>query len=136
MCGRINNQFTWRELVELYRITEPYIRPVSNLQPRFNFAPMQRGIVVRLDKQGRREPVTMRWGLVPGWARDDSGAARCINAKAETVAEKPAFRAAFKARRCPRTALTNGRSFRSARNSPSSSPRSAKAVCVCGAVGE
>jgi hypothetical protein len=43
------NQHTWRELVDLYRITEPYIRPSSNVEPRFNFAPMQRGVVVRLD---------------------------------------------------------------------------------------
>ena len=71
MCGRFTNQYTWRELVELYRITEPYIRPISNLEPRFNFAPMQRGPVVRLDKEGRREPVIMRWGLVPSWSKDD-----------------------------------------------------------------
>jgi putative SOS response-associated peptidase YedK len=100
MCGRFTNRYSWRELVELYRITEPYIAPISNLEPRFNFAPLQRGIVIRLDKQGRREPVIMRWGLVPSWAKDDSGAARCINAKAETVAEKPMFRAAFNAYPC------------------------------------
>ena len=71
MCGRFTNQYTWRELVDLYRITEPYIHPISNLEPRFNFAPMQRGVVVRLDKEGRREPVMMRWGLVPSWSKDD-----------------------------------------------------------------
>ena len=100
MCGRFTSQYTWRELVDLYRITEPYIRPISNFEPRFNFAPMQRGPVVRLDKEGRREPVIMRWGLVPSWSKDDKDGARCINAKAETVAEKPSFRAAFKARPC------------------------------------
>lgn len=100
MCGRFTNRFTWRELVALYRITEPYLQPVSNLEPRFNFAPMQRGIVVRLDREGRREPVMMRWGLVPSWSRDETGGSRCINAKAETVAEKPAFRAAFRSRPC------------------------------------
>src|ERR1700730_12060679 len=46
MCGRFTNQYTWRELVDLYRITEPYIHPISNLEPRFNFAPMQLGVVV------------------------------------------------------------------------------------------
>ena len=51
MCGRFTNQYTWRELVDLYRITEPYIHPISNLEPRFNFAPMQRGVVVRLVKR-------------------------------------------------------------------------------------
>jgi putative SOS response-associated peptidase YedK len=100
MCGRFTNQYTWRELVELYRITEPYIRPISNLEPRFNFAPMQRGPVVRLDKEGRRQPAIMRWGLVPSWSKDDKAGAAMINAKSETVAEKPAYRAAFKARPC------------------------------------
>ncbi len=100
MCGRFTNQYTWRELADLYRITEPYIHPISNLEPRFNFAPMQGGVVVRLGKEGRREPVMMRWGLVPSWSKDDKAGAAMINAKAETVAEKPAYRAAFKARPC------------------------------------
>lgn len=101
------------ELVDLYRITEPYIRPISNLEPRFNFAPMQRGLVVRLDKEGRREPVMMRWGLVPNWAKDDKDGARCINAKAETVAEFRGFRVSWPApctlrlRGNPRASATN-----------------------------
>jgi len=98
MCGRYTNRFTWRELVELYRITEPYIHPISNLRPRYNFAPTDPGVVVRLDKEGRREPVMMRWGLVPSWSKDDKSGAAMINAKAETVAEKPAYRKAFASR--------------------------------------
>ncbi len=100
MCGRFTNRYTWEELVRLYRITEPYIKPISNLEPRFNFAPKQRGPVVRLDKEGRREPAIMRWGLVPSWSKDAEGGAAMINAKAETVAEKPAYRSAFKSRPC------------------------------------
>ena len=73
---------------------------ISNLEPRFNLAPMQRRVVVRLDKEGRREPVMMRWGLVPSWSKDDEAGAAMINAKVETVAEKPASRAAFNARPC------------------------------------
>ena len=69
-------------------LTEPYIHPISNLEPRFNFAPMQRGIVVRLDKEGRREPLMMRWGLVPSWSNDDKAGGAMINAKTETVEEK------------------------------------------------
>lgn len=76
MCGRFTNQYTWRELVDLYRITEPYIAPISNLEPRFDFAAVQCGIAVRLDKEGRREPVVMRRGLVPSWSKDDRWAAR------------------------------------------------------------
>lgn len=100
MCGRFTNQYKWRELIELYRITEPYIGSALNLQPRFNFAPTQRGVVIRLDKEGRREPVMMRWGLVPYWSKDDSGGAKMINARGETVAEKPAYRRAFQTRPC------------------------------------
>ena len=100
MCGRFTNRYTWEELVRLYRITEPYIKPISNLEPGYNFAPMQRGPVVRLDKEGRREPAILRWGLVPSWSKDDKSGAAMINAKAETVAEKPAYRSAFKSRPC------------------------------------
>ena len=84
MCGRFTNQYTWRQLVDLYRITEPWIAPVSNLEPRFNFAPMQRGIVVRLDGEGRPQPAMMRWGLVPGWAKDDRSGFKMINAMKNT----------------------------------------------------
>jgi putative SOS response-associated peptidase YedK len=100
MVSRFTNRFTWREIVELYRITEPYIAPVSNMRPRFNFAPLQSQVVIRLDGEGRREPRLMRWGLVPSWSTDDSAAAKCINAKSETVATKPSFRTAFKTRLC------------------------------------
>src|ERR1700692_1045750 len=85
MCGRFTNQYAWRELVDLYRITEPYIHPISNLEPRFNFAPMQRGVVVRLDKEGRREPVIMRWGPVPTWSKDH----RSATARAGRPARSP-----------------------------------------------
>ena len=88
------------ELVELYRITEPYLTPLSNLQPRFNFAPTDTGPVLRLDREGRREPVMMRWGLVPSWAKDAKGGAAMINAKAESVTEKSAYRKAFVSRPC------------------------------------
>jgi putative SOS response-associated peptidase YedK len=69
MCGRFTNQYTWRELVELYRITEPYIAPIPNLEPHFKFAPMQRGIVVCLDKEGRRRDNQCK-------SRDSRGKAR------------------------------------------------------------
>jgi putative SOS response-associated peptidase YedK len=69
--------------------------------PRFNVAPTQNVAVVRLDsKQQGRELPHLRWGLIPSWADDPSIGSRMINARAETVAEKPAFRHAFKAKRC------------------------------------
>jgi putative SOS response-associated peptidase YedK len=69
--------------------------------PRFNIAPTQPIPVIR---QHPKEPVrqisTMRWGLVPSWAKDTSGAARMINARSETAATKPAFRDPLRYRRC------------------------------------
>jgi len=100
MCGRFTNRYSWSELVRLYRITEPYIHAALNIGPRYNFAPMQRGPVVRLDRDGNREPVMMRWGLVPSWSKDETKASSMINAKCETVAEKPAYRSAFRSRPC------------------------------------
>lgn len=71
-----------------------------NLPPRYNVAPTQDAPVLRLDKEGRRELIQMRWGLVPLWAKDLSMGARCINARAESLERKPAFREAFRQRRC------------------------------------
>ncbi len=69
-----------------------------NLGPRYNIAPTQQIAVVR--GAGPRHLVMLRWGLVPGWATDLNFGARTINARAETVADKPAFRSAFARRRC------------------------------------
>ena len=70
--------------------------------PRFNIAPTQDIAAVRdsEEKAGGREVVALRWGLVPFWAKDPAIGNRMINARAETVAEKPAFRAAYRRRRC------------------------------------
>jgi putative SOS response-associated peptidase YedK len=65
---------------------------------RYNIAPTQIVLIVR--ESGRRELVPMRWGLIPHWAKDDKSASRLCNARAETVADKPSFRAAFRSRRC------------------------------------
>ncbi len=70
------------------------------VEPRYNIAPTQYIAAVREDEQDNRELVTLRWGLVPFWAKDPSIGNRMINARAETVAEKPSFRNAYKKRRC------------------------------------
>lgn len=71
------------------------------LDARYNIAPTQPvGIVRESPHTGKREFTFVHWGLIPGWAKDTSFAARLINARSETVAEKPSFRAAFKYRRC------------------------------------
>jgi len=70
------------------------------LRARYNIAPMQMVPIVRTNASGERELVEMRWGLVPRWAKDPSMGARMINARAVTVAERPAFRNAFQRHRC------------------------------------
>lgn len=69
-------------------------------RPRYNIAPTQDIAAIREDENRQRELVMLRWGLVPFWAKDPSIGSRMINARAETVAEKPSFRAAFRHRRC------------------------------------
>jgi putative SOS response-associated peptidase YedK len=96
MCGR-------------YSITTPLeamrglfdFEGTPNLRPRYNVAPSQDVPIVRIGEGGKgREIAQVRWGLVPGWAKDLSISAKLINARAESVAGKPSFRAAFKRRRC------------------------------------
>jgi len=71
------------------------------LEPRYNIAPTQPVAAVRLNTQtGARELTYLRWGLIPSWAKDPKIGSRMINARSETAAEKPSFRAAFKRRRC------------------------------------
>ncbi len=72
---------------------------VPDLQQRFNIAPTQETLIVHA-ANNQREGAMMRWGLIPSWAKDPRIGASMINARSETVAEKPAFRAAFRRRRC------------------------------------
>jgi putative SOS response-associated peptidase YedK len=84
--GRVRTRFDLDERVELRR--------------RFNVAPTDDVVAVRTDREGRRRGDSLRWGLVPFWADDPKVGARMINARAESVTEKPAFRDAFASRRC------------------------------------
>ncbi len=67
---------------------------------RYNIAPTQFVAAIRNDESESRELVMLRWGLVPFWAKDPAIGNRMINARAETVAEKPSYRSAYKKRRC------------------------------------
>ena len=98
MCGRYTNTMTWSEMVALYDIHNIDFRP--NFEARYNIAPTQSVPVVRREENGNRELAMMRWGLIPSWAKDAALGAKMINARSETVAEKPSFRSAFKNRRC------------------------------------
>jgi putative SOS response-associated peptidase YedK len=98
MCGRVTRDYTWRQLFDLLNLEWAYDGP--EIEPSYNVAPTQNSLVLRASPAASIEPSWMRWGLIPGWAKDDAIGSRLINARSETVAEKPAFRSAFKARRC------------------------------------
>ncbi|MBL8835036.1 MAG: SOS response-associated peptidase [Alphaproteobacteria bacterium] len=95
MCGR----YLITTPVEGLRAVFGFRNPAPNLPPRYNVAPTQRVPVIRR-AAGARAIDLLRWGLVPSWAKDLSVGSRMINARGESVAEKPAYRAAFRARRC------------------------------------
>ncbi len=98
MCGRLNIAAPGPKLVEAFDIVRD-IELFDALAPRYNVAPSQRIPAIRLDS-GQRAACLLRWGLVPSWAKDEKIGYKMINARAETVAEKPAYRAAFKRHRC------------------------------------
>ena len=93
MCGRFTQNYTWEEV---YAFLNVFGTP-RNLRPRYNVAPTTNIDVIRLDREGRRELVSMRWGLVPYfWKKSLKGVPATFNARAETIAEKPMFRESFK----------------------------------------
>lgn len=94
MCGRYTHLFTWKQLHRLMGLTTPVELPF-----RYNVAPTQSAPVM-LSGGGARRLEFFRWGLVPFWAKDPAIGNRTINARSETVATSPSFRAAFKRRRC------------------------------------
>ena len=96
MCGRFAQAYSWAELIAFYRLVD---KIAPRLAASWNVAPAHSAGVVVLGGDGPRfRP--MRWGLVPSWAKDPSIGSKLINARAETLAEKPAFRQALKSRRC------------------------------------
>ena len=93
MCGRFTLSAPSEDLSSIFNVE------VEALAPRYNIAPTQMVSAVRV-VGGKRHLALLRWGLVPSWAKDPKVGARLINARAETVAEKPSFRSAFRRRRC------------------------------------
>jgi putative SOS response-associated peptidase YedK len=98
MCSRFTQLKSWSDLIRIYRITAA--APAPNALARYNIAPTQQVAVIRQAGGGGRELLSMRWGLVPSWAKDETIGNRMINARAETVLDKPAFRNAMRQRRC------------------------------------
>jgi putative SOS response-associated peptidase YedK len=78
-----------------------HLQSMGQWDPRYNIAPSQEVLAVRiLPDSGEREGTLLRWGLIPSWAKDPGIGNSLANARADTIAEKPAFRSAFKKRRC------------------------------------
>lgn len=96
MCGRFNQRATATEIKNFFDLLR---LPDWDWTPRYNIAPTQLHPIIR-QIDGTREATIARWGLIPSWAKDEKIGYRMINARSETVAEKPSFRAAFKRRRC------------------------------------
>lgn len=94
MCGRISQSFTQFDLFDYFQLAPGPLPP-----RRYNIAPSQEIAAVRLEA-GERHLASLRWGLIPFWAKDARIGYRMFNARAETVHRLPAFRAAFHGRRC------------------------------------
>jgi putative SOS response-associated peptidase YedK len=95
MCGRFAFYSPHEAVTRLFGIAGS-----TQVEPRYNIAPSQFVAAVRAEDGGRRSLAMLHWGLVPSWARDKSIGTRMINARAETLGEKPSFRVAYRRRRC------------------------------------
>ncbi len=93
MCGR------YTLITDIRKVAESFgVEPVPGAQPRYNIAPTQE--VVAILKNGAAHLSTLRWGLIPAWAKDEAIGSRMINARAETLAEKPSFKNLLRGKRC------------------------------------
>lgn len=94
MCGRFAIQVPGEELAAHFNL-----KAIPEIEPRYNIAPSQQVNIVK-GISGEFILSSARWGLIPHWAKDEKIGYKLINARAETVSEKPSFRSAFKQRRC------------------------------------
>jgi putative SOS response-associated peptidase YedK len=94
MCGRFTLTTDTKQLAEAFQEFEP----PAEIAPRYNIAPSQPIAVVA--NNGLNKVEFFKWGLIPGWAKDPTIGNRMINARGETLAEKPSFRTAYRRRRC------------------------------------
>jgi putative SOS response-associated peptidase YedK len=95
MCGRYELHSHPAAIALSFGLAHP-----PEVRQRYNIAPTTDVPVVRVGADGERELVRMRWGLVPRWAKDPSIGAKMINARGETIAERPSFRMAYRRHRC------------------------------------
>ena len=95
MCGRFAFYSPRQAVLDTFGVD-----PGEDLEASYNRAPSQASLAIRVNGAGEREASWLRWGLVPSWAKQPDIGNRMINARSETVAEKPSFRAAFRRRHC------------------------------------
>mgnify|MGYP001496191108 CR=1 FL=1 len=101
MCGRFTLFSTKQQIEEQYQVSWD-----GKIDQHYNIAPTQSVFAIVQDESGKRQARWFRWGLIPFWAKEPSIGNRLINARAETVDQKPSFRHLLKRRRC--LILTNG----------------------------
>src|SRR5208283_4096944 len=92
MCGRFTMTTPGRVVNDLFQLPEAPVLPL-----RFNIAPSQPIAAVRIADTGKRQLISLHWGLIPSWSKNAKG---IINARSETAASKPTFRSPFRQRRC------------------------------------
>ena len=100
MCGRFTLTADPDVIREAFALGPASAPALAELAPRYNIAPSQPVAIVAADSTGARKLEFFKWGLVPAWAKDPKIGYKLINARAETLAEKPSFRTALKKRRC------------------------------------
>ena len=98
MCGRFAQNVIEEEVLDLFDLPPATNFPANRAN--YNGAPTQKFIICRNDDHGQASLARVAWGLVPFWSKDRTIGARLINARSETVAEKPSFKYAFRQRRC------------------------------------
>jgi putative SOS response-associated peptidase YedK len=99
MCGRYTLHTEKEALARRFELATAELDALGDWQPRYNIAPTQ-GVLALVEREGRRSARLLRWGLVPYWTAPDAALPHWINARAETLADRPAFREAFARRRC------------------------------------
>jgi putative SOS response-associated peptidase YedK len=129
MCGRYFLHSTADKLSALFGEM-----PMPMLQPRYNIAPSQPVPVVRQNPAGQREMVLVRWGLIPSWSKGPDSRFSMINARVETVAQKPAYRSAFRYKRCliPVDGFYEWRAERAAKQPYVLRPRDGRPLALAG----
>ena len=100
MCGRYALRSSTPHLARRLGIEVKSDQDVGGFSPSFNIAPTQNVLACRTNRDANREMCMMRWGLIPSWSKGNSAKFTMFNARAESITERPAYRTAFRFRRC------------------------------------